>query len=71
MAKKRKDKTNEVRDWYFTFGAKHAHPNGYVKIRGTHSEARAKMHKRFSTKWKSQYASAKFAGVDKFNLYEI
>lgn len=63
--------TDEVRDWYFTFGCGHAHPNCYHVINGTHSEAREKMFHRFSNKWCMQYESAEKAGVKKYKLKEI
>lgn len=59
------------KDWYFTFAHNHDYPNNYVKINGTYDGAKGEMNRRFGTKWADQYASAKFAGVDKFNLTEI
>lgn len=42
--------------WYFTFGCGQEHAGHYVKIKGTFSEARAKMFDRFGDKWAFQYS---------------
>ena len=59
------------KDHYFTFGSDHAHPNGYVKIRGTSNGARAAMFERFGPEWSMQYGSAEEAGVDRWRLTEV
>lgn len=60
-----------AKDWFFTFGSGHAHPNGYVKIHGTFGEARDAMFARFGPKWCMQYGSADEAGVSRWNLREV
>ena len=67
---------DELRDWIFTFGFGHelaGEPlrNRFVRIWGSHAEARAKMVRRFGQKWAFQYASEDEAGVDRYNLREI
>lgn len=59
------------RDWFFTFGCGQAHPNGYVKIRGTFGGARDAMFERFGAKRSMQYESAEAAGVERWNLTEV
>lgn len=59
------------KDYYFTFGCGQAHPNGYVKIRGTFNSARDVMFDRFGPKWSMQYDSAQAAGVERWNLKEV
>lgn len=77
MEVKKMSKKNTARNeskeqfWYFTFGQGHAHPDGYVKIWGTSGDARAQMNARFGNKWSMQYGSAKHAGVEQFDLYEV
>ncbi len=66
----------EVRDWIFTFGFDHelageSLARRFVRIRGTHEEARAEMLRRFGRKWAFQYESAEAAGADRYNLTEI
>ena len=46
-------------NWYFTFGQSHANFNKYVKIHGTHDEAREEMFRRYGQFWSMQYAEAK------------
>ena len=42
--------------WFFTFGSAHfPGDNYYTKIRGTFTEARAKMFEKFQDKWAFQY----------------
>ena len=68
-----------MRDWIFTFGFDHIHPetgrrlaNHYLVIRAEDSEtARAEMVRRFGTKWAFQYPSREMAGVDKWHLAEL
>lgn len=57
--------------WFFTFGFNHAHPNGYVVIEGSFSEARAEMYRRFGAKWSMQYENAEEAGVEKYCLKNL
>ena len=61
------------KQWWFTFGFGHAHPNGYVVISGRDKEdARLNMVERFGQKWAFQYNSAKEAGVDQFEaMYNV
>lgn len=66
-----KDTTEEIKDWYFTFGCGQAYAGYYHVINGTFSEARDKMFERFGPKWSMQYGSAEDAGVDRFNLKEL
>ena len=61
----------ETRDWFFTFGSAHAHPNGYVRIHGTFVTARDTMFKRYGAKWAFQYPTAEQAGVYRWNLTEV
>ena len=61
-----------MKEYIFTFGFGHAHPNGYHVIEAeTYEGARVKMFERFGPKWAFQYGSRKAAGVDEFNLQEI
>ena len=52
------------REWIFTFGSGHVHPTTgesvgrkFVRIVGTHGEARAQMIRFFGRKWSHQYES--------------
>jgi hypothetical protein len=72
------DPTDAVRDWIFTFGFGHVHPesgeslrNRFVRIRGTFSEARDEMVRRFGKKWAFQYKSEQDAGVGTYALTEV
>ena len=54
-------------NWFFTFGQGHVHPasgkrmnNSWVRIYGTHDEARAMMFSRYADKWAMQYTEAAF-----------
>lgn len=69
---------NEPRDWFFTFGADHTHPDtgqrlgrAYVRIHGTCDSTRDAMFAAFSNRWAHQYHSAERAGVDKYGLTEV
>jgi hypothetical protein len=62
---------DDVRDWYFTFGFGHAHPNGYSVIHGTIDSSREEMGRRWGQKWAFQYPSAESAGVEKYGLHEV
>lgn len=42
--------------WIFTFGCGQPHGGKYVKIRGTYSQARRKMFKKYGNKWCFQYS---------------
>lgn len=65
------DTSNEVKDWYFTFGCNQAHEGHYHVINGTFNEAREKMFQRFGPKWSMQYKSAEDAGVERWKLKEL
>ena len=41
--------------WIFTFGQNSINAGHYVKIRGTYSQARQKMFKRYGNDWAFQY----------------
>jgi hypothetical protein len=43
-------------NWIFTFGVGQTHAHQFVKIYGTHSEAREKMFEIFGDKWAFQYS---------------
>jgi hypothetical protein len=58
-------------DWYFTFGCGQPHAGHYHVIHDTYEGARLKMHHRFGVVWSMQYASAKEAGVEEWNLQEL
>lgn len=58
-------------DWYFTFGWGQRLSGGYVVVYGTHNSARLEMIIKYSDEWSVQYASAKEAGVEQFNLKKI
>ena len=62
---------DEKQEWYFTFGQGHSHPNGYVKIYGTHGSARAEMVRRYGPRWAFQYPTADKAGIDRYMLQQI
>lgn len=67
-----KDEVEQKQIWFFTFGSAHAHPNGYVKIQGNFSDARAKMFERFDSKWAMQYNEKDFAGqAERYGLHEV
>jgi len=62
----------EQQNWYFTFGSAHAHPNGYIKLQGSFSEARAKMFELFDSKWSMQYNEKQFEGqAERYGLHEV
>lgn len=42
--------------WYFTFGYGQPHQGYYVKIKGSYSEARTKMVKKYGIRWAFQYS---------------
>lgn len=46
--------------WYFTFGCGQKHEGHYVKIRGTYSEARAKMCEKYGIAWAFQYSESEW-----------
>jgi hypothetical protein len=53
-------------DWFFTFGFDRTYggvsmAKRYIKISGTHSQARKKMYEHFGRDWAFQYNAAKFA----------
>jgi hypothetical protein len=45
----------EQEEWLFSFGYGQAHPNKYVRIKGSWSEARDEMVRRHGIKWAFQY----------------
>lgn len=62
----------EKQNWYFTFGGGHEHRDGYVKIYGTHSEAREEMVRRYGLKWAFQYPESDYdEAIKTYNLYEV
>lgn len=46
--------------WIFTFGVGQEHEGFYVKIYGTHDEARKKMIEKYGTKWAFQYSEGQW-----------
>jgi hypothetical protein len=68
---------NEVREWIFTFGFGHTDENGaplrnkYVRIIGTHDDARAEMVRRWGRQWAFQYPTLEAAGADRWELTEL
>lgn len=62
----------QEQDWYFTFGSGQAHPNGYIRIRGTFASARAAMFEIYGDKWSFQYDSKEGDRVVKeWNMQEV
>ena len=49
--------------WIFTFGTGQEHGGHYVKIYGTHNEARNKMIERYGVKWCWQYSSKEWEDI--------
>jgi hypothetical protein len=45
----------KLQDWFFTFGQDHAHPNSYVKFKGTFMGARRRMLSIYGQRWSGQY----------------
>ena len=65
-------KMEQEQYFYFTFGSAHAHPNGYIKLQGSFSEARAKMFELFDSKWSMQYNEKQFEGqAERYGLHEV
>jgi hypothetical protein len=60
-----------TKDYYFTFGSEHAHPQGFVKLFGTFGSTRAEMVRRYGLKWSMQYETAEQAGVKRWELYDV
>lgn len=58
-------------DWFFTFGSGHAHPDKYVRIRGTWSSARIEMFRRFNSAWCMQYGTLEALNPDRWGLTEL
>lgn len=46
--------------WIFTFGYGEKHSGKYVKIRGTHDQARKKMFEKYGESWAFQYSMEKW-----------
>jgi hypothetical protein len=70
--------TDERRDWFFTFGTNHLHPdtgknlgNSCVRVHGTFQSARAAIIDVFGTTWCGRYDSADEAGIERFGLTKI
>lgn len=61
----------EERDYIFTFGSNHTHPNGYVVIRGTLLSSREEMFRRYGPRWSMQYPDKEAAGVERWKLKEV
>lgn len=62
----------QEQDWYFTFGASHAHPFGYVKVHGTFSSARDRIQAEYGRKWAMQYTAEEFAPQPaRYGLHEV
>ena len=47
-------------EWIFTFGSGQPNAGYCVRIKGTHSEARAKMIKKYGLEWAFQYNAEKW-----------
>lgn len=69
---------SQPRDWIFTFGADHIHPDtgqrlgrSYVRLHGTADSTRAEILAAFGNQWAFQYPTAARAGVDKYSLTEV
>lgn len=69
---------DQPRDWFFTFGADHTHPDtgqrlgrSYVRIHGTADSTRTAILAAFGNRWSFQYPTATRAGVDKYGLTEV
>lgn len=46
--------------WIFTFGSGQEHAGKYVKIRGTHNQARKKMFEKYGKDWGFQYSEKRW-----------
>ncbi len=73
----RKRLATEEREWIFTFGFGHSHPETgeslgrkYVRVRGTCATSRVEMERRFGRAWAFQYPTEEMAGVTKYGLSE-
>jgi len=61
-----------LKEYYFTFGSGHAHPNGYYVIEAENEAvARMKMVTMFGKHWCTSYKSKKRAGVNEFGFTEV
>lgn len=52
------------RYWIFTFGSGQQHAGKYVKIRGTHNQARKKMFEKYGEDWCFQYSEKKWKEME-------
>ena len=67
------------RDWFFTFGADHTHPDtgqrlgrNYVRIHGTCDGTRDEMFAAFGNRWSHQYSTRdKARCIDEYGLTEV
>lgn len=65
--------TDATREWIFTFGFGHEHPETGERLGGkfgTVSSTRVEMERRFGRAWAFQYPSEEIAGVAKYKLTE-
>jgi hypothetical protein len=69
---------DEERDWFFSFGPDHVHPQTgeslagcVVRIHGTRESSRVAMFNAFGPHWSWQSSTAAEAGVMKFKMREI
>lgn len=52
------------RYWIFTFGGGQPHAGKYVKIRGTHNQARKKMFEKYGDRWGFQYSEKEWKEME-------
>jgi len=69
---------HEERDWIFTFGHGHVHPETseplaerFLRVAGTWLSSRQRVLSHFGQKWSMQYATEKAAGVGEYGLVEL
>jgi hypothetical protein len=66
------DGLDAPRNWCFTFGCGHAHPNKYVKIYGSFQETRDEMFRRWGKAWCMQYTEKDLEGAkERWGITEL
>lgn len=68
------DRTNEVQDWYFTFGVGTILKDKYAKVKGTYEEAHAFAFENFGSNFCMQYDKEHFIDAkmpEKYGYTEI
>ena len=63
--------SEEPREWIFTFGVDSHYGRRFVRIVGTHEQAREEMVRRHGRQWAFQYRTEEEAGVERWRLEEL